>query len=95
MPQRMIQEAQAYKEKVINEAEGEAKRFLSVYAAYQQNPEVTRRRMYLETMQQIFTTTDTVILDKQGGGGPITYLPLNELRGGRSQQSPSTSGGTQ
>jgi len=85
--QRMIQEAQAYRERLINEADGEAQRFLSVYAAYQQNPEVTRRRMYLETMQNIFTTADTVILDKQNGGGPITYLPLNELRGGRSQQN--------
>ena len=76
--QRTIQEAQAYRERLINEADGEAQRFLSVFTAYQQNPEVTRRRMYLETMQQVFQDTDTVILDGQTGGA-VPYLPLNEL----------------
>lgn len=78
---RVVQGAEAYKEQIENEAEGEAKRFLSVYNAYKQNPEVTRRRMYLETMQQVLTGTDKVILDsKASGGGAVPYLPLNELR---------------
>ena len=76
----MIQEANAYKERLINEADGEAQRFISVYQAYLQNPEVTKRRMYLETLQKVFSETDKVILDEKAGGGAIPYLPLNELR---------------
>ena len=90
--QRMIQEAQAYRERLINEADGEAQRFISVFTAYKQNPEVTRRRMYLETMQGIFSRTDTVILDNKGGGGAIPYLPLNELQ---RRQNPASSETTQ
>ncbi len=79
---RVVQEAEAYKEQLENEAEGEAERFLSVYTAYKQNPDVTRRRMYLETLQGVLSGTDKVILDRNSGqGGVIPYLPLNELRG--------------
>lgn len=91
---RTVQEAEAYKEQLENQAEGEAQRFLSVFQAYQQNPGVTRQRMYLETMQDVLSNTDKVILDSQGGsGGAIPYLPLNELRGTRSGTSGSTSSG--
>jgi len=78
--QRMIQEAQGYRERLENEAEGEAQRFLSVYTAYKDNPEVTKRRMYLETMQNVLGDIDKVILDE--GQGAVPYLPLNELRRG-------------
>ncbi len=79
--QRTIQAAQAYKERLRNEAEGEAQRFLSVYAAYRDNPDVTRRRMYLETIEGVFAGNEKVILDQAtGGNGAIPYLPLNELR---------------
>ena len=81
--QRMIQEAEGYREGLINEAQGEAQRFLSVYEAFKQNPEVTQRRMYLETIQGVFANTDKVILDNNvggGGGGVVPYLPLNELQ---------------
>jgi len=78
--QRVIQEAEAYKERLVNEADGEAQRFVSVYEAYRQNPEVARRRMYLETMQNVLSASDKVILDKSAGG-TVPYLPLNELRG--------------
>ena len=78
--QRVVQEAEAYKERLVNEADGEAQRFVSVYEAYRQNPEVARRRMYLETMQGVLSASDKVILDKSAGG-TVPYLPLNELRG--------------
>ena len=78
--QRLIQQANAYKERLVNEADGEAKRFISVYEAYKQNPEVTRRRMFLETMQNVFSETDKVIIDSGEGNAPIPYLPLNELQ---------------
>ncbi len=77
--ERVIQDANAYKERLVNEADGEAQRFISVYQAYLENPEVTRRRMYLETMQKVLSETDKVILDENIGGA-IPYLPLNELR---------------
>lgn len=78
---RVVQGAEAYKERLENEAEGEAQRFLSVFNAYRQNPDIARRRMYLETMQGVLSQTDKVILDGEAGaGGAVPYLPLNELR---------------
>jgi membrane protease subunit HflK len=85
--QRMVQEAEAYKERLVNEADGEAQRFVSVYEAYRQNPEVARRRMYLETMQGVLSASDKVILDRSVGGGAVPYLPLNELRGRSGETS--------
>lgn len=81
--EKMLAEATAYKERVIKEAEGEAARFTSVYNAYLGNKEVTRRRLYLERMQDVLSKTDKIILDSQtGGSGVVPYLPLNELRKG-------------
>jgi len=77
--QRMIQEAEGYRERLENEAEGEAQRFLQVYKAYTENPEVTKRRMYLETMQNLLADTDKVIMDR-GVQGVVPYLPLDRLR---------------
>jgi membrane protease subunit HflK len=70
---------------VINNAQGEASRFLSVWEEYVKAPEVTRRRMYLETMEGVLGNMDKVILDgvtgsDAGGSGVLPYLPLNELR---------------
>jgi membrane protease subunit HflK len=62
--QQMIQEALGYRERLENEAEGEAQRFLQVFSAYKENPEVTRRRMYLETMQNLLSGADKVIMDR-------------------------------
>jgi membrane protease subunit HflK len=86
--QRMIQEATAYKEKLIREAEGEANRFLSVYNAYLEDKDVTRKRLFLERMQQVFKDSEKVIIDK-GGAGVVPYLPLPELR---RRTEPSSAG---
>ncbi|WOS61481.1 FtsH protease activity modulator HflK [Sinorhizobium fredii] len=83
------EEAAAYKDRVVKEAQGEAQRFISVYDAYAKAPEVTRRRLYLETMQDVLGKSKKVILDEKNGQGVLPYLPLNEI--GR----PSQSGGTQ
>ncbi len=83
--QRMIQEATAYKERLIREAEGEANRFISVYNAYAQDKDVTRKRLYLERMQQVLKDSEKIIIDK-GNTGVVPYLPLPELRR-RSEQS--------
>lgn len=74
------QEAQAYSAQVINQAEGDASRFLSVYAEYAKAPEVTRQRMYLETMEQVLGGANKVVLEgSPNGQGALPYLPLDKL----------------
>lgn len=85
----MIQGASAYKERLVNEAQGEAQRFLSVYEAYLQDPQLTRRRMYLETLQKVYARTDKVIIGR-GAESVVPYLPLDELR----RRSPAPQGGS-
>jgi membrane protease subunit HflK len=76
---RIVNQAQAYRQKVIAEAEGEAQRFTLVYDEYKKAPEVTRRRMYLETMSQVLAPTNKIILDDSVGKGVVPYLPLPSL----------------
>ena len=91
---QLLEQAEGYRARVVNEAEGEASRFTAVLAEYAQAPEVTRKRLYLETMEQVLGDVDKIIIDDQVGGGSgggqgvVPYLPLNELRGTRN-------GGTQ
>jgi membrane protease subunit HflK len=78
-----LEEAEGYRAQVVNEAEGEASRFSAVLAEYQKAPEVTRKRLYLETMEAVLGNVDKIILDQasgEGGQGVVPYLPLNELR---------------
>ena len=82
---QMLEQAEAYRAQVVNEAEGEASRFTAVLGEYEKAPEVTRRRLYLETMEQVLGRVDKIILDDDAGGGGqgvVPYLPLNELRRG-------------
>ena len=76
---KIVQDAEAYHQQVIAEAEGEAKRFLSVYAEYKKAPEVTRRRMYLETMSTVLAPMNKVIVDEGAARGVVPYLPLPGL----------------
>lgn len=77
-----LEEAEAYRAQVVNQASGEAARFTSVLEEYEKAPEVTRKRLYLETMEEVLGRVDKVILDDAVGGdqGVVPYLPLNELR---------------
>ncbi|MFY0692020.1 MAG: FtsH protease activity modulator HflK [Paracoccaceae bacterium] len=78
-----MEQAEAYRAQVVNEAQGEASRFSAVLAEYEKAPEVTRKRLYLETMEKVFGNVDKVILDDAVDGqasGVVPYLPLNELR---------------
>ncbi|NOZ65019.1 MAG: FtsH protease activity modulator HflK [Alphaproteobacteria bacterium] len=77
--ERMNQEAQAYKARAITMAQGESARFLSVYEQYKMAKDVTRRRIYLETMERILSNTDKVILENEGGG-VLPYLPLPAIK---------------
>ena len=87
---RLIQSAQGYRESVIAEAQGQADRFVAIYQEYAQAPEVTRRRMYLETMERVLGGSELIILDQQGGAVP--YLPLDRLGRDRVLPDQTTSG---
>jgi modulator of FtsH protease HflK len=77
------QEAQGYRDSVIAEAQGDADRFVAIYQEYALAPDVTRRRMYLETMERVLGGSELIILDEQGGAVP--YLPLDQLGRNRTQ----------
>jgi modulator of FtsH protease HflK len=76
---RIVADAKAYRDKVIAESEGEASRFTSVFTAYQKAPGVTRERLYLDTMERVFTGTHKVFLDVKEGSNSMIYLPLDQL----------------
>lgn len=75
-----LETAEAYRAQVVNGATGEASRFGAILNEYRKAPEVTRKRMYLETMEEVLGRVDKVIIDENGGSGVVPYLPLNELR---------------
>jgi len=80
---QVTQAAEAYREQTVAEATGQAARFLKIYDEFKKAPDVTRERMYLETMERVFGGTDKIIIDSgtQSGAqnGVVPYLPLNEL----------------
>jgi membrane protease subunit HflK len=78
---QITQAAEAYRQQTVAEATGQTSRFLQVYEQYKKAPDVTRERMYLETMERLFSGTDKIILDPGASGqnGVVPYLPLNEL----------------
>jgi membrane protease subunit HflK len=77
---QIMQEAEAYRERVVAEASGQASRFRQVYEEYRRAPEVTRERMFLETMERIFAGTDKIIIDQPSGGqGVQPFLPLDQI----------------
>ncbi len=84
---QLQEQAEAYRAQVVNDAQGEAARFTSVYEEYRKAPEVTKRRMFYETMGRILGDVDKVVVDGQSGVQP--YLPLDQLR----KTTPATNGG--
>ncbi|CCG06745.1 FtsH protease activity modulator HflK [Pararhodospirillum photometricum] len=77
--ERLLQEAEAYKEEIVNRAQGDASRFTAVYQAYKADREVTTRRLYLETMEEVLAGANKVLVDK-ASAGVIPYLPLPQLQ---------------
>ena len=75
---RLKQEAEGYKARIVAQAQGDTQRFSSVLAEYQKAPQVTRERMYLDAMQQIYGGVNKVIIDSRAGGN-LMYLPLDKL----------------
>lgn len=90
---RLLQEAEAYRARVIANAQGDASRFRQVLVEYQKAPAVTRDRMYMETMQQIFANTTKVMVDARGSGN-LLYLPLDKLISQSANDAGKTSGAT-
>ncbi|WP_375259477.1 FtsH protease activity modulator HflK [Citreimonas sp.] len=95
------EQAEGYRAQVVNQALGEASRFSAVQTEYAQAPDVTRRRLYLETMERVLADVDKMILDEAvagsgeggAGGGVVPYLPLNELRRGTGNTNGNTDAG--
>ncbi|MBN1379664.1 MAG: FtsH protease activity modulator HflK [Gammaproteobacteria bacterium] len=107
--QEQIEQAMAYKFKVIESAEGEAQRFLKLLTEYERAPEVTRQRLYLETIETVLANSGKVVVDVEGGNN-MMYLPLDKIinnqgrvsieplgnaqSGGGSSDSPTTGNGS-
>ena len=80
---QLLEAAEGYRARVVNDAVGEASRFEAVLTEYNAAPEVTRKRLYIETMEKVLGDVDKIILEKGSEGsaqGVVPYLPLNELR---------------
>ena len=75
---QIIEEAKAYKVKLINAAEGEALRFKKLYSEYEKSPTVTRERLYLESVESVLGNTTKVMIDIEGGNN-LLYLPLDKI----------------
>jgi membrane protease subunit HflK len=91
---KITQDAEAYREQTVADATGQASRFSQIYAQYKNAPDVTRQRMYLETMERILAATDKTIIDTGSGPGVVPYLPLGSLPSERPAP-PQQPGGNQ
>ncbi|MEI2383784.1 FtsH protease activity modulator HflK [Breoghania sp. JC706] len=91
---QVLEKANGYRDQTIAEAEGQANRFLKVYEQYEKAPDVTRERIYLETIEKVFRDTDKIIVDDKNGSGVVPYLPLDKLgRTGRSTTGSASGAG--
>lgn len=83
---RILQEAEAYKATVVNRAEGEASRFEQVVTEYKLAPEITRDRLYIDTMERVFANSTKIMIDQsQGGNNSLMYLPIDQIIKQRSR----------
>jgi len=89
---RLIEESNGYKGRVVANAEGEASRFKQILVEYNKAPEVTRQRMYLDTVQQVLTNTSKIMLDTKGSGN-LLYLPLDKLMQAAAVPAAAATGG--
>lgn len=89
--QRMIEEATAYRAQIVETASGETQRFLAVLDVFQEFPEVTRERLYIETMEKVLGSTSKILVDVDGGNN-MMYLPLDRLTQGRASSASATDG---
>ncbi|MCY1456447.1 HflK protein [compost metagenome] len=87
--QRIIEDANGYRDEVVSRAKGEADRFTKLVAEYRKAPEVTRQRLYLDTMQEVYSNTSKVLVSGKDGQSNLLYLPLDKMvEGSRSSSVP-------
>ena len=94
---QILEAANAYREQTVAEARGQAARFSKVLGEYEKAPDITRKRLYLETIEKVMASSNKIILDDQNGGGSgvVPYLPLNELNRSQSQSQSQSKTQTQ
>jgi modulator of FtsH protease HflK len=88
--QRLIEDASGYRDEVVSRAQGEADRFTALVTEYRKAPEVTRERLYLDTMQELMTNTSKVLVTGDKGQNNLLYLPLDKMIDGRSSSAASS-----
>jgi len=86
--QRILQDAEAYRDKTIADAEGQSQRFLALLAEYQRAPRVTRERLYLEAIEEVYGNSNKIIIDSEGSGN-LLYLPIDQLLNQASNRNPN------
>ena len=86
---RVRQDAEAYRARVIRDAEGEASRFTALLTEYQRAPRVTRDRLYLEAIEEVYAKSNKVLIDSEGSGN-LLYLPIDKLIGGDARGVPGS-----
>jgi membrane protease subunit HflK len=87
---RTVQEAEAYKSQIVQQATGDASRFNQLLTAYEKAPNVTRERLYIETVESVLRNSRKVIIDSKGGNGNMIYLPLDKMLERRSDADANT-----
>ncbi|MBD9501460.1 FtsH protease activity modulator HflK [Pseudomonas sp. BGr12] len=92
--QRIIEEANGYRDEVVSRAQGEADRFAKLAGEYHKAPDVTRQRLYLDTMQDVLSQTSKVLVTGQQGQNNLIYLPLDKMMDGRGSAAPSSTPST-
>jgi len=90
--QRIIEDANGYRDEVVSRAKGEADRFTKLVTEYRKAPEVTRQRLYLETMQDVYSNTSKVLVSSEKGGNNLIYLPLDKMVNSSHGNAPVVSG---
>jgi membrane protease subunit HflK len=91
--QRLLEDASGYRDEVVSRAQGEADRFSALVAEYRKAPEVTRERLYLDTMQELMSNTSKVLVTGEKGQNKLLYLPLDKMIDGRSSTGASAISG--
>ncbi len=93
--QRILEDANGYRDEVVSRAKGEADRFTKLVAEYRKAPEVTRQRLYLDTMQEVFSNTSKVLVTGDKGQNNLLYLPLDKMiESSRSSNGNGSNSGT-
>jgi membrane protease subunit HflK len=87
---RTVQEAEAYKSQIVQQATGDASRFNQLLTAYEKAPNVTRERLYIETVESVLRNSRKVIIDSKGGNGNMIYLPLDKMLERRTDPDSNT-----